>query len=201
MRESISVRFAGKGGQGIIFSGIALARAFSLYENTDEREYFAYQTQSYGPEARGGATKCDVKVSIDESIYPFVETPDYLVVMSQEAFEKYIRATKPETVVIIDKGQVEAETDLKHYMVPATEKAEELDAKIVANVIILGAFVELSRIITRKAVREALHDISPRGTKELNKKAFRLGNVLGKQALDEKGSSGNMVGPQQGFEV
>jgi 2-oxoglutarate ferredoxin oxidoreductase subunit gamma len=183
MGEGISIRFAGKGGQGIIFSGIALARAFSLYENGQGREYYAYQTQSYGPEARGGASKCDIRVTDDESSYPFVELPDFLVLMSQEAFDKYIEETKPSTLVIFDKGQIEGFTDLKHYFIPATEKAEELGAKIVANVIILGAFVEISGIISKKAIYEALADISPRGTKEMNKKAFRLGSALARKVL------------------
>ena len=117
MAESISIRFAGKGGQGIIFSGIALARAFSLYEKRKDGEFYAYQTQSYGPEARGGASKCDVKVSMDESSYPFIETPDYLVLMSQEAFDKYICNSKEDTVVLLDRGQIEGDTELKSYLI------------------------------------------------------------------------------------
>ncbi|NYT11345.1 MAG: 2-oxoacid:ferredoxin oxidoreductase subunit gamma [Methanomassiliicoccales archaeon] len=190
MGEGISIRFAGKGGQGIIFSGIALARAFSLYENGHGKEYYAYQTQSYGPEARGGASKCDIRVTNDESSYPFVEKPDFLVLMSQDAFDKYIEDTKPGTLVILDKGQIKGYTDLMHYIIPATEKAEELGAKIVANVIMLGAFVEISGIITKKAIYEALGDISPHGTKEMNKKAFRLGSALAKQVLAKKFESG-----------
>ena len=189
MRESLSIRFAGKGGQGIIFSGVALARAFSLYEGQGEI-YHAYQTQSYGPEARGGASKCDVKVSTDGNTYPFVEIPDYLIVMSQEAFDKYSTMTKPETVLFLDRGQAEGETNLKTYRIPATEKADELEAKIVANVIILGAFVEISRIVSKRAMHEALHDISPKGTKELNKKAFRLGGALAKQIISSECESG-----------
>lgn len=190
MGEAISIRFAGKGGQGIIFSGIALARAFSLYEDGHGKEYYAYQTQSYGPEARGGASKCDIRVTYDESSYPFVEKPDFLVLMSQDAFDKYIGETKPSTLLILDKGQVNGFTDLKQYTIPATEKAEELGAKIVANVIMLGAFVEISGIISKKAIYEALGDISPRGTKEMNKKAFRLGSVLAKQVLARSSESG-----------
>ncbi len=188
MRESISIRFAGKGGQGIIFSGVALARAFSLYENGSDKEYYAYQTQSYGPEARGGSCKCDVKVSTDRDTYPFVEVPDYLVAMSQEAFERYIQSTTGDTILFLDRGQVEGKNDHRTYLVPATEKADELEAKIVANVIILGAFVEITEMISKKAVHKALHDISPRGTKKLNEKAFRIGNSLAKEILEGNSS-------------
>lgn len=176
-----SIRFAGKGGQGIIFSGIALARAFALYERINGRELYAYETQSYGPEARGGASKCDVKVSDSESVYPFVEIPDYLVLMSQPAYEKYISETKKTTVVMMDEGNVKGEPDLEHYYIPATIRAEEIGAKIVANVIMLGAFVEISEIISKDAVISSLRDISPGGSKDLNEKAFRLGAILGKE--------------------
>lgn len=176
-----SIRFAGKGGQGIIFSGIALARAFALYEKVNGKELYAYETQSYGPEARGGASKCDVKVSDTDSVYPFVEIPDYLILMSQPAYEKYISETKNTTVVMMDQGNVRGETDLEHYYIPATIRAEEIGAKIVANVIMLGAFVEISGIISEEAVVSSLRDISPEGSKDLNNKAFRLGVILGKQ--------------------
>jgi len=186
MDKNISIRFAGKGGQGIIFSGVVLARAFSLHESGKGGDYHAYQTQSYGPEARGGASKCDVKISTDENSYPFVEIPDHLIVMSQEAMDRYIISTKKNTVLYIDKGQINAETEMETYHIPATEKAEEMGAKIVANVIMLGAFVEISKIISKAAIHEAIHDISPRGTKELNRKAFRVGNILGRHVLLEK---------------
>jgi 2-oxoglutarate ferredoxin oxidoreductase subunit gamma len=189
MAESISIRFAGKGGQGIIFSGVALARAFSLYE--DEGEYNAYQTQSYGPEARGGASKCDVKISKDDNTYPFVEVPDFLIIMSQEAYDRYIGNKGPDTMLFIDGGQVEIDLDVEAYVIRATEKAKEMEATIVANVILLGAFVEITGIITKDSMMRALDDISPNGKEELNRKAFKLGNALGRQAVHSEGRKGD----------
>lgn len=97
-----SVRFAGMGGQGIIYAGMALARATSLFERKDGKEMFAIQTQSYGPAARGESSKCDVVISDNPTFYPFVEKPDFLVLMSQPAYEKFIEDVNPGTIVILD---------------------------------------------------------------------------------------------------
>ncbi|MFP4170802.1 MAG: 2-oxoacid:acceptor oxidoreductase family protein [Methanomassiliicoccales archaeon] len=196
MGENISIRFAGMGGQGIIFSGIVLARAFALYERRDGREMNATQTQSYGPEARGGASKCDVKVSEDEGFYPLIEVPDYLVLMSKPAYDKYLENTNPETVVVLDKGSIEDRPDLEHYVVPATEKAEEMEARIVANVIMLGAFVSISGIVSHESVMRALGDVAPRGTEDLNKKAYRLGMEVGNGVKEGKLSDSTESGSE-----
>ena len=91
--------------------GIVLARAAALYdmpvgEDGKVKRKSAIQTQSYGPSARGGHSKCDVKVSDEEMLYPFVEIPDYLIIMSQQAYSKYIAERKPDTKIIIDPDLV-----------------------------------------------------------------------------------------------
>lgn len=182
---TISVRFAGMGGQGIIFSGIALARAVSLYEKKRGRELYAVQTQSYGPEARGGSSKCDVKISDKRDFYPFVTVPDYLLLMSQPAYDRFIGISHKDTVVVLDEDAVEGRPELLYYGIPATRKAEEMGKRIVANVVMLGAFVRISRLVGEKSVLRALADIAPKGTEALNKKAFELGVSLGKSAVEE----------------
>jgi len=181
---TISVRFAGMGGQGIIFSGIVLARAVSLYEKSEGKELFAIQTQSYGPEARGGSSKCDVKISENQNFYPFVDVPDYLVLMSQPAYDSFIGISHKDTVVVLDEDAVEGRPELVYYEIPATRKAEGVGKRIVANVVMLGAFVEISGIVSRKSVLMALSDIAPKGTEALNKKALELGSSLGKSAIE-----------------
>ncbi|MDH7507972.1 MAG: 2-oxoacid:acceptor oxidoreductase family protein [Methanomassiliicoccales archaeon] len=176
----ISVRFGGVGGQGIIFSGIALARAAALYEKKGGKELFAVQTQSYGPEARGGTAKCDVRISNRAEFYPFVEKPDFLVLMSQPAYEQFIQDTKSDTIVVLDADAVVARPDLRYYEVPAIRKARELQKPIIANIIMLGAFVYLSKIISKRSMIQSLRDISPSGTFELNREAFDIGFKLGK---------------------
>jgi 2-oxoglutarate ferredoxin oxidoreductase subunit gamma len=173
------------GGQGILFSGIALARAVSLYERRGGKELFAVQTQSYGPEARGGSSKCDVKISENRDFYPFVTVPDYLLLMSQPAYDRFIGVSHKDTLVVLDEDAVEGRTDLLYYEIPATRKAEEMGKRIVANVVMLGAFIEISRLVSKKSVLRALADIAPKGTETLNKKAFELGSSLGKSAIKE----------------
>jgi 2-oxoglutarate ferredoxin oxidoreductase subunit gamma len=181
---TISVRFAGMGGQGIIFSGIALARGISLYEKRGGKDLYAIQTQSYGPEARGGSSKCDVKISESENFYPFVEIPDYLIIMSQPAYERFIDVTNEDTVVVLDEDAVESRPDIRYYDIAATRKAEEMGKRIVANVVMLGAFVEISEIVSKRSILKALCDVAPKGSEPLNRKAFELGAALGKDAIN-----------------
>lgn len=181
---TISVRFAGMGGQGIIFSGIVLAHAASLYEKREGRELFAIQTQSYGPEARGGSSKCDVKISEHQNFYPFVDIPDYLVLMSQPAYDRFIDISRKDTVVVLDEDAVEGRPELRYYEIPATRKAEEIGKRIVANIVMLGAFVEISGTVSEESVLMALKDVAPKGTEALNRKAFELGLSLGKMAIE-----------------
>lgn len=181
-----SIRFAGLGGQGIIFAGIVLARAFALYEKWEGRELYANQTQSYGPEARGGASRSDVMVSDDDVFFPLVECPDYLILMSQPAYDRYIEEIGENTVVFLDADSVEGEPSNVYYEIPASSKSEEIGARIVANVIMLGAFVEISEIISKDSISRSLMDVVPQGTKEVNKKALNLGFALGKNVLESE---------------
>lgn len=175
-----SVRVAGMGGQGIIFSGVVLARAASLYESREGHELFAIQTQSYGPAARGESSKCDVIISDHPTFYPFVERPDFLVVMSQPAYEKYVEDTNPGTIVILDEDAVEARPDLTYYDIPAVRRAEELGNRASANMIMLGALVQISGLVSRDAALKAILDMSPLGSLEGNERAFHEGTHLGK---------------------
>lgn len=159
--------------------GIVLARAAALYEKKS-----AIQTQSYGPSARGGHSKCDVKISDHDMLYPFVEVPDYLVIMSQQAYSKYIEERKLSTRVIIDPDLVLDRPKGNVLEVPATKAAEEIGTRIVANVVMLGAFREISHVVSAKSLELSLLDSVPSATHELNKKALGIGAELGKRALD-----------------
>jgi 2-oxoglutarate ferredoxin oxidoreductase subunit gamma len=173
------------GGQGIIFSGIVLARAAALYERPEGRELYAVQTQSYGPAARGESSKCDVVISDRPTFHPFVERPDFLVVLSQPAYERYIAETHPTSMVLLDEDAVESRPDLTYYDIPALRRAEEMGAKGSANMLMLGALVQISGIISRDAVSKAIVDQSPMGMAEANLKALREGWALGRAFLSE----------------
>ncbi len=186
------IRFSGFGGQGIILMGIVTGRAVALYDNVQrvdgtKARRQAIQTQSYGPSARGGHTKCDVKVFEGEMLYPFVEVPDYLVIMSQQACAKYIKEVDSETKIIIDPDMVLDRPQGEVYMVPATKAAEGMDARVVANVIMLGAFREISDAVSYEALEKAMLEAVPKATHDLNRAALAQGRKLGREAMAAKG--------------
>ena len=188
------VRFSGFGGQGVILQGIILARAAALYDRPvgdhgKEKRKSAIQTQSYGPSARGGHSKCDVKISDQEMLYPFVEIPDYLVIMSQQAYAKYINERKPDTKIIIDPDLVFDRPNGDLFQITATKAAESIGTRIVANVVMLGAFREISDIVSYEALEKALLESVPKPTHDLNKSALSVGGKLGREALDTRGKS------------
>lgn len=167
------VRFAGFGGQGIIKSGIIIAAAASIHEDKS-----AVQTQSYGPESRGGACKSEVVISEEKIDFPKVVEPDVLVVMSQHAYNDYAEDVKTGGMILLDPDMIPHEKNLKGfrvYKVPATKIAEELGRKIVANIVMLGAFVSITGLLDEKAVKESIKENVPRGTEELNLAAFDKG--------------------------
>jgi 2-oxoglutarate ferredoxin oxidoreductase subunit gamma len=180
----IEIRFAGFGGQGIIKSGIITAAAACLYAQKN-----AVQTQSYGPESRGGACKSEVVISEEEIDFPKVVEPDVLVVMSQHAYNEYAEKVKQGGTIIMDSDMIPNEKELKGvnvFHVPATKIAEGLQRKIVANIVMLGALVSVVDILDKNAVKESVKANIPKGTEELNLKAFEEGYEYAKSLLKTK---------------
>ena len=170
------IRLSGAGGQGLILIGKILAEAAAIYDNKN-----ATQSQSYGPEARGGASRSEVIISDDDIDFPKAISIDLLLAMTQEAVDKYTADMKENGVVIVDDHFVKKvpEGKFKVYRFPITQIAEEqIGRKIVANIIALGAMERLSRIISEDAVINAIRARVPKGTEELNIKAFRAGQDL-----------------------
>jgi 2-oxoglutarate ferredoxin oxidoreductase subunit gamma len=186
------IRFSGFGGQGVILMGIVLARAAALYdrkvlEDGKEVRKSAIQTQSYGPSARGGHSKCDVKISDSEMLYPFVEVPDYLVIMSQQAYGKYIQERKPDTTILIDPDLVFDRPKGDVYHISATKAAEEVvGTRIVANVVMLGALRDISNIVSPEALERALLESVPKPTHDLNRSALKLGTKLAREVAEKR---------------
>jgi 2-oxoglutarate ferredoxin oxidoreductase subunit gamma len=177
----IEIRFAGFGGQGIIKSGIITAAAASIHSRKN-----AVQTQSYGPESRGGACKSEVVISEEEIDFPKVVEPDILVVMSQHAYNDYVDDLKAGGTMILDPDMIPHERELKNariFRVPATKIAEELGRRIVANIVMLGAFVAITGALDENALKESMLENVPKGTEELNLSAFKKGCEFGKNLL------------------
>lgn len=180
MREEI--RIGGFGGQGVIMAGIILGKAAAIF---DENE--AVQTQSYGPEARGGASKCEVIISDSEIDYPKVQHPDVLVAMSNEALIKYIVDLKENGTLIVDPGTTDVEDvrdyidshNIKVYEAPATKTAvDDIGLKIVANIVMVGAIIKITNLVSPEATIKAIEDSVPKGTEEKNVAAFKAGYEL-----------------------
>ncbi|WXG46385.1 MAG: 2-oxoacid:ferredoxin oxidoreductase subunit gamma [Candidatus Atabeyarchaeum deiterrae] len=177
----VEIRFAGFGGQGIIKSGIITAAGACIHGGEN-----AVQTQSYGPESRGGACKSEVVISEGDIDFPKVTEPDVLVVMSQHAYNDYAEDLKAGGTMILDPDMIPTRKELKNvrvFQVPATKIAEELRNKIVANIVMLGAFTAITRIVDKKAIKESIKENIPKGTEELNMMAFEKGYEYGKGLL------------------
>ena len=174
----VEVRFAGFGGQGIIKSGIIVAAAASIHAGKN-----SVQTQSYGPESRGGACKSEVVISEQEIDFPKLVQPDVLVVMSQAAYNDYADDIKQGGTVILDPDMIPTQKDLgkvKIFKVPATKMADQLGRRIVANIVMIGAFVAITKLLDENAVKESIKENIPKGTEELNLAAFEKGYEYGK---------------------
>jgi len=133
----INIRFAGAGGQGVILASVLLAEGYGLGEN-----YNISQTQSYGPEARGGACKAEVVISDEDIDYMKVDTADVFVALNQVGFDKYIDKVKKDALVLVNSTLVETDNP-DHYKIGATDIAEEMGKPFVVNIVMLGALTKL----------------------------------------------------------
>jgi len=175
------IRIAGFGGQGVILSAVVLGKAASIYENG-----FATMTQNFGPEARGGACSAQLVVSDSPVLYPYVTHPDIMVIMSQEAYNRFAPELKPGGMLIIEEDLVRVSNmnrDKKVYSIPATRLAEELGKRMVLNSVMVGFFTAVTKLLSPDAVRKAVADSVPPSFRELNLKAFDKGFEYGGTAL------------------
>jgi len=167
----MEIKFGGYGGQGIILMGNITARAAVLYDNKN-----AIFTPSYGPEARGGAASSNVVISDEEIDYPYVTHPDILVVMSQGAYEKFAPLLKDGGTLIVDEDLVKlknGEGDVAK--IGATRIAEEMEKRIVANIVMLGFFTGVTEILSYEAIKKAVLTAVPERFKSLNEDALERG--------------------------
>lgn len=171
LADRTEVRLAGEGGQGMILAGIILAEAAAIHGGRN-----AVQTQSYGPEARGGASKSEVVISDGEIDHPEVLAADALVALSQEAFAKFAADLKPGGLLIVDEDKVDVGAYPAAVRVPITRLAFETTGRaITANTVALGVLVGLTGVVPREALEKAVAARAPRGTEEMNRKALEVG--------------------------
>lgn len=171
------IRVAGFGGQGVILAAAVIGKAASIFEGG-----FATMTQSFGPEARGGACSAQVITSDEPILYPYVTNPDILVVMSQEAYTKFSPEVKPNGMLVIEQDLVRignVPEGTKIYSCPATRIAEDLGKRMVLNVVMVGFFAAVSGVLKPESLKSAVLDSVPPAFKDLNSKAFDAGHKYG----------------------
>ena len=179
--ERYEVKLSGSGGQGLILAGIILAEAAALYDGKN-----AVQTQSYGPESRGGSSSSIVIISTQDIDYPKATKVDVLLALTQESANKYAGDIKDGGILIVDEEMVKdiPAGKYKIYKLPVMATARTQVGKvIVANIVALGLIAGLIELVSIEAIKKALFTRIPKGTEELNFKALEAGISLAKEAL------------------
>ena len=170
----VEVRASGLGGQGVVMLGRILAAA-AIYQGKE-----VTQLETYGMQQRGGDVRCDVVISDEEIDYPEVTEADIMILMSQDAFDRHIQYLKKGGMLIVDsllvtRFEVEDKT-ASIYKIHATEIARvELGNAMVVNVVMLGAFMGLTGLLSEDFVQKAIAENVPKKAIELNLKAFKRG--------------------------
>ncbi|OQX85484.1 pyruvate ferredoxin oxidoreductase [candidate division KSB1 bacterium 4484_87] len=182
------IRVSGFGGQGVILCGYLIGKSAALKAGKQ-----ATLNQSFGPEARGSACSAQVIVSDEKILYPYLTQPDILICMSQEAYAKFEPELKKDGLLLVDEDLVKdakSRDKIKLYKIPATRFAEEIGRKIVLNIVMLGFFTAVSGLLDKEAVRSTVETSVPKGTEELNLKAFEKGFAYGSELLKSAPTAG-----------
>lgn len=177
------MRFVAFGGQGIVLAGVILGEAAIADGNN------AVQTQSYGPESRGGAAKSEVIISNDDIDYPMVVEADCLVALSQPGYDKYAAEVKPGGTLIVDQDLVDAGTPPEgcaFYSLPFAKIADRLGNRIVTNIVVLGSVCSITEVVSEKSLAAAVKSNVPEKFQELNLTAFGEGFKIGAEAVKQK---------------
>jgi 2-oxoglutarate ferredoxin oxidoreductase subunit gamma len=182
--ERCRLVFSGSGGQGVITAAIVLAEAAVIQENL-----VAVQTQVYGPEARGGATRSDVIISDSEIYFPKVTQPNVLVCLNQEAYNKFYPVIRPGGLLVTDSRHVAIyrRVDARQVEIPIYQTVmKKIGQPIVYNMCMLGAVVALTELVRIDSVSKTLEKRVPAGYLDMNRQALNLGVQMGKNALNQR---------------
>lgn len=176
MSYRYEIRLSGEGGQGIVLAGVILAEAAAIYDGKN-----ATQTQVYGPESRGGASKAEVIISDEEIDYPKAMAVDLLLALTQAAADKYGHDLKPSGILVVDSAKVMnvPSGEFTVHRLPIIDTAKDTVGKaMVANIVSLGVIAGLSKVVSREAIERAVLARVPKGTEELNRRALEAGFAL-----------------------
>jgi 2-oxoglutarate ferredoxin oxidoreductase subunit gamma len=168
-----SIRFSGAGGQGLIQAARILAEAAAIYDNKN-----AAESCSYGPEARGSASRAEIIVSDETIDYPRVDTVDFLLALTQEAYDKYIPDLLSNGILVTDRNaQTDDQAiDKKVFSVPFLEIAEEACGRPnMVNIVALGFFAQINDVVGVKSIRQAILARIPKKSEDIYMKAYEGG--------------------------
>lgn len=171
-------RLSGSGGQGVILASIIIAEA-AILDGLD-----VAQTQAYGPESRGGASKAEVVISDGEIDYPKATDPQAVLVLTQEAHDRYGRKLGPGAILVADQDQVEGPwpEGVRVFRAPIARTAVEVTGRELAtNVVAIGLLAEATGVLSPDSVSTAVRARVPRGTEEMNLRALEAGRALARQ--------------------
>ena len=188
MQPLTEIRIAGFGGQGVILAAAIIGKAAALFQGG-----YATMTQSFGPEARGGSSSAQVILSNEPILYPYVTQPDVLVVLSQEAYTRFAPELKHGGILILEQDLVRTDrfpAGAGVFGVPATRLAEELGRKVVLNVVMVGFFGAVTKLLDPEALRQAVASSVPAALQKLNLEAFDKGFEYGSLAMDRLRANG-----------
>lgn len=167
------LRLSGSGGQGIILAAVTLADA------AVKAGFHAVQTQSYGPEARGGSSKAEVILSEQPVDYPKVSQPDIFVALTAEAYAKYCNDTGADGLVVVEESLSLPACSAKTLRIPILETARKTGNEITANMVVLGVLAALLRdVLDKTYVEQAINERVPSGTAKFNLLAFQNGYAM-----------------------
>lgn len=178
--QKTSIRVGGLGGQGVILNASIIGKAASIYAGQH-----ATLIQAFGPEARGSACSAQVSLSPQPIGYPYVKSPDVLVLMSQDAYTQFAHTLKPGGLLLYEEELVKVDGNLpegaKAIGIPATRFAEELGRRLVLNIVMVGFFGGATGLLPFEALESAVKDSVPKGTIDLNMKALKMGYEYGQE--------------------
>lgn len=176
------IRFSGSGGQGLILAGVIFAEAATIYDKKN-----AVQSQSYGPEARGGASKSEVIISDEVIDFPKATAIDLQLSLTQESCTKYYKDVKGDGTLLVDEDFVREvpKGTFKVIRLPIIRTAaEEIGKSFVANIVAIGAIAAITGQVSYEAIEKAVLSRVPKGTEEMNKKALKAGFTLAKARMN-----------------
>lgn len=183
MVERFEIRLSGSGGQGLVLAGVILAEAAAIHDNL-----YAVQSQSYGPEARGGASKSEVIVGSEPISYPKAVRPDLLLALNQESFNKYASSLRAGGTIIADSDFVDVAKpgDYTLIRLPITDLARtQVGREMVVNIVCLGIIQEITGVVTAPSLEKAVLGRVPKGTEAINTKALRVGQEAARKYKQE----------------